>query len=520
MAVSIAKLAIQFVADTSGMVAGTKKAESALGGFVGKAKSIGGQLAGAFGFVGAGAAVLGFVGSVRKSFKELDDLAKMSTKLGIPVEQLQMLDHAASLSGVSTEQAANGIAKMNDIIGEAIGGNKAAIATFDALGLKAEDLAAKSPTEALIDIADAMNQLPNQATKTKIGMDIFSRSAKDLLPLLAEGREGIEKLFAERREMGLFDREQLARVEAANDAWDSMLTSLKMISGEIAVSLSPAMEAFANQVRELQPEMQKLFQGITDPASGNALQQAAGQLGEAAATGDLKTLSKKALAGQLNMLTFGQGHEGIKGFAEATAKWLTGERSAMTPEQLAQIGKEQMEQWAIDDANAPTEATLRGLDNIATANALAEQAKPDIFAAGPEADKLFGRLKKPVLDTVGDLFSTIDRKANAALGGITGNVGDSALGNLLDSAEMGLQSFADASGMAQANIDALSASPVIGQAAALQGGTAAAFSQARQNFADQQKAEEAKVQKSQLDMLAKIEKNTGINTKELQQATF
>jgi hypothetical protein len=521
MAVSIAKLAIQFVADTSGMVAGTKKAESALGGFVGKVKGIGGQLAGAFGFIGAGAAVMGFVQTIRKSFKEIDALGDTSKKLGIGVENLQLLGFAAGQSGVQTETLNKAFAKMNDTIGEASLGSKNAIAAFERLGLSAATLKAQNPKDAFLSIADALSKVPDQATRTKLAMDVFGRGATELMPLLMEGAAGIDALFKERGAMGLISAEEVARIQAMDDAWNKMDVSIAQIAGTIAVELAPAMEAFAKQVTELQPEIEKLFQGIGGKqGEGFQIQQDAAKIGEGAVSGDLAKV-QEGIVGWSKFLT-GQG------LVEDVIKSGAFSRPAeLTPEQLKEIGDQTLKQWEMEDKAAagampsPLEAMATQMnEQFGTGLGAAGDGLQDNFAAGKDADKLFGRLKKPVLDTVGDLFSTIDRKANAALGGITGNVGDSALGNLLDSAEMGLQSFADASGMAQANVEALSAAPVIGQAAALQRGTAEAFSTARANAADAQKASEMKEQQKQSKLLEKIEKNTGINTTELQQATF
>lgn len=507
MAVSIAKLAIQFVADTSGMVAGTKKAEGALGGFVSRAKTIGNSLAGAFGFIGATTAILGFVGGIRKSFKELDDLAKMSTKLGVPVEQLQLLDHAASLSGASTEQVAKAFAKMNDSIGEGVMGNKIVNDAFLRMGLSADKLAAKAPEQAFLDIADALNAVPNQALKTKLAMDIFGRSAVDLLPLLAEGREGIAKLFEEREGLGIFNREELARIEAANDAWDTMLTSIKQIGGEFAVTLAPAIEEFAKQVTALQPEVRKLLEGVSgEEGKGLMVQQGAAKVTDALLSGDTKGIGEglvmmNAVPNQLaaDIATF---------FSRPKA-------GPMTPEKLAELGKLSTEMEDALGGAAMTDAERQGRSLIDLNNRisqqLTDQMTPDVFAAGKDADKLFGKFIKPAAGNVVDMLKDADRQLSAALAANLGE--DSFTGDTLGTAaklmDKGVEEFAMASSTAQKRINDLSAVPVIGEASALQRGTAAALTQARKNFEDMRRAEQEKVEQEQLKTLEKIEKNTG-----------
>lgn len=502
------------------MVAGTKKAEGALGGFVGRAKSIGSTLGGALGFIGATAAVTAFIGSVRTSMKEIDKLGDDSKKLGIGVENLQLLAYAAGQSGVQAESLNKAFAKMSDNIGEALVGTKAQKDAFAALGLSAETLEKKSPKEAFLDIADALNKVPGQAMKTKLGMDIFGRAAVDLLPLLAEGREGIEKLFAERGELGLLSAADVKRVQEMDDAWNKMAIAVKQLTGELAVALSPALEDIANQVTDLAPKIRDLVEGASGKeGKGLAVQQAAAAVGR----GDLAEAmahdtSKEA---PLGFLFGGARTEDIASLFGGGAK-----RGAMTPEKLAELGKLSSEMESAMDAMNLTPGQQAALDNKATADKissdLTDSLTPDLFAAGKDADKLFGRFIKPAAGNVVDMLKKADAELSAALASSLGEdsfTGD-ALGTAAKLLDTGINSFAEASGTAQKRLNDLATQPIIGQAAAIQGGTAEAFSQARQNFADQQKAEQMKLQKDQLKTLEKIEKNTGLNLKEFQTAQF
>src|SRR5690606_28119622 len=95
----IGALRVVLGADTAQFEKGMKQAQSRLSGFSsGMAKAAAGVAAA---MAGMGAA---FGVAVRGMISEADKLTKLSRSIGVPVEQLSALKHAAELSGASVDQ--------------------------------------------------------------------------------------------------------------------------------------------------------------------------------------------------------------------------------------------------------------------------------------------------------------------------------------------------------------------------------------------------------------------------------
>jgi hypothetical protein len=76
-----------------------------------------------------------------------------------------------------------------------------AVDPFKQIGLKAKDLANLKPEEQFKRIADGMKKLKTHADRAAVAQEIFGKGATEILPFLAEGSEGIEKLAKSREQV-------------------------------------------------------------------------------------------------------------------------------------------------------------------------------------------------------------------------------------------------------------------------------------------------------------------------------
>ena len=152
----------------------------------------------------------GFKEFIEKGVEAGAQLKIMSERLGLSTDELQKFQFAAAQSGASAGEADAGLRLLNRTIGEAVGGNADAAGNFQKLGIALKDAhgEVRPTTEVIADIAEKMKNTSSQAQKTKIAMDAFGRGGVALIPMLSDGREGIEKLY------GAF--EELARIHAFN----------------------------------------------------------------------------------------------------------------------------------------------------------------------------------------------------------------------------------------------------------------------------------------------------------------
>lgn len=260
----IANLDINLRANVSRFGAGLKKAVGQVGSFKSKVLKAGKSASSAIGSGLASAAKLGAAGILGlaaaataaataltaltfKQFGEIDSLAKMSDRLNISTEGLAGLRHAADQTGAGAETLSAGLEKMTNNISEAAQGTGTAKAALEELGLSADQLNRLTADDQIRAIADAFQGVEVQADKTRLAMDIFGRSGGALVNTLSGGSASLDAFQTEAEKLGLtIDRSSAASVEAANDAIDELMKSIK----GIGVSLAPILAGFLTPLAE------------------------------------------------------------------------------------------------------------------------------------------------------------------------------------------------------------------------------------------------------------------------------
>lgn len=177
------------------------------------------------------------------------ELVDMSQRTGIAVEALSELGFAAEQSGADMETLESGIRKMQKFVVEAANGSKEARDILDKLGLTVADLKGLTPDEMLKAFADALDDIDNPALKAALAMQVFGKTGTKLLPMLEGGAEGIEKLQAKARELGLtISTEDAAAAEEFGDTLDVVWKVMKRGVFTIGAALVPALRDLAQWI--------------------------------------------------------------------------------------------------------------------------------------------------------------------------------------------------------------------------------------------------------------------------------
>lgn len=230
---TIGALRVTLGADTAQFESAMKRAQGGLGGLAGVAKTAG--LAVAAGMATATTA-LGF--AVKGAIDAADAMNDAAQQFGVPVAELSRLKYAAELSGSSLEGLGTGIKKLSRNMADVAGGSgKAAAAAFDRLGISVRnsDGTLRGSSEVLSDVADRFDEMQDGAGKTATAMALFGKSGADLIPMLNEGREGLEALKDEADQLGIVIDEKTAR---AADAFNDNLGRLKMAGQGMATQIT------------------------------------------------------------------------------------------------------------------------------------------------------------------------------------------------------------------------------------------------------------------------------------------
>lgn len=243
----IGALRVVLGADTAALEKGLKDAQgrlSAFGSSAGKSLAIAGAA--------MSAAALGMAVAVKGALNEADKLGKMAQKIGVPVEELSALKHAADLSGLGIDALEKGVGKLSKTMVEAAAKPMSEAAdAFRALGVSVtnSDGTLKSSTQVMADIAVKFEGLKDGAGKTAVSMSLFGKAGKDLIPLLNSGKDGLAGMMGEARQLGItLDTATAKSAEAFNDNLARLGAVFRGIVLQIASGVAPELEKLTGQM--------------------------------------------------------------------------------------------------------------------------------------------------------------------------------------------------------------------------------------------------------------------------------
>lgn len=208
----------------------------------------------------AGAGAL--ANELRKFADAADETNKAAAKIGVSVEELQKLQYAAELSGVSSESLGTAMGKLAK--GAADGSD-----AFKAMGIevKQSDGTLKGTNQLMTEVAEKFAGYKDGAEKTALAQELFGKSGKDLIPLLNSGADGLAKMGDEAAALGIvFDANTGRAAEAFNDNLTRLGKVKDGIIAKIASGMLPMMENLTNRMVEAAKGTQ-FFDGVAQVLS-------------------------------------------------------------------------------------------------------------------------------------------------------------------------------------------------------------------------------------------------------------
>lgn len=194
-----------------------------------------------------------------KAFSSMgDQVAKMAKRTGFSVQALSELTYVASQSGTEIGALENGLRRMQRSIYDAERGLSTAVDGFADLGLTVKDFQGLKPEDQFKLMADRIGGIQDPTRKAAIAMTLLGRSGTALLPMMADGAAGIDKLMKKARKLGLtMSREDAVAAERFTDAMDSLWKVMKMGMFNVGAALEPVLTQIATTLTEVAMKISK-----------------------------------------------------------------------------------------------------------------------------------------------------------------------------------------------------------------------------------------------------------------------
>ena len=181
-----------------------------------------------------------------------DNVMQLSTQYGLTTDKIQEFQYMSELTDTSLETITGSMTKLTKNMQTATKGTGDAYSRFEKLGISVTDTEGnlRSTDEVFAEAISRLGNVENATERDALAMNIFGKSAMDLNPLIAVGREGLADYRDEAHEMGyVLDSETLESLGAVDDAMQRANKRLDAVKNQIGRYLAPIVaeitEAFA-----------------------------------------------------------------------------------------------------------------------------------------------------------------------------------------------------------------------------------------------------------------------------------
>lgn len=235
----------------AGVDAQAKKTNQTFGGL---RQAAGGALGSLTGLI-PGATVAGLAVLGKRSIDAADNLRDLSQRTGVGVETLSRFGAAARDSGSNIDEVAKAMGKLaKGIADPASKVNE----SLKSIGINSRDARGniRGVDAIMLDLADKFAKLPDGAQKTALAMNIFGKSGANLIPMLNEGRDALEKYRA------TISTDMANAADQFNDTLNELGRSLAGPFNQAIVAVLPSLTQFAQLVAGVAQAFAKLPQPL------------------------------------------------------------------------------------------------------------------------------------------------------------------------------------------------------------------------------------------------------------------
>lgn len=190
-----------------------------------------------------------FAGWIKGAIDATDVVSDLSQRTGVAIKDIAGLQLWFQKGGMEAGAFESSMVKLSKNIAE--GGE-----AFDRLGIKTKGANGqlRSNVDVLLETADKFSGLEDGTLKTSLALELFGKSGAELLPMLNEGSEGLEKMNKMARDLGVtFDEKTVTAAGDFNDTLDFLGLASQGVARQVAAQLLPTLnslaETFLNTVK-------------------------------------------------------------------------------------------------------------------------------------------------------------------------------------------------------------------------------------------------------------------------------
>lgn len=196
-------------------------------------------------FAAVGGAITAALGVTVKSLANAADVADDTAKrTGLTVEAVQELGYVAKMTGSNLATVEVALRTMQKGLTDSGTESAAFTSALETLGLSLAELRAMNPQAQFDALSQAIAGVTDPSQRAGLAMTVFGRAGTALLPMLAEGADGIAKLKDEAHKYGYVMSQEVAEAGSNfNDNLDRLKGSLGGLAQQVVAGLLPTLNS-------------------------------------------------------------------------------------------------------------------------------------------------------------------------------------------------------------------------------------------------------------------------------------
>lgn len=180
------------------------------------------------------------------SISTADDLATISTNLGITAEELQYLNYVAMQTDVSNERMQKSFVKVRDALGtQLLGETNSATKALDKLGISASNF--DNSLDGFYAVSDALGKVKDSTVQATLVNDIFGEKiGTEMISFLTAGKDALKGYEDELTNIGILSNDAVYKLADFDNEMNRIKQSFSQAKNELGLALLPVMEQIAN----------------------------------------------------------------------------------------------------------------------------------------------------------------------------------------------------------------------------------------------------------------------------------
>ena len=166
---------------------------------------------------------------------------KLSAVTGLDVKQASTWIETLKARGVASTAASTAFITLSRNISHAEDGTKTAKKAFDSLGISMADLKTDSTQQVVLQVADAMSKVESPARRAALAQQLFGRGAQALIPILAEGKQGVLDALGATQRYGAFLPQNGRQLEGAASAQRNLNLAMDGLKISFTTAVLPSL---------------------------------------------------------------------------------------------------------------------------------------------------------------------------------------------------------------------------------------------------------------------------------------